>query len=134
MFENKGFSYIDVVIVISVLGLLAVAAIPRSFDKQVESISESYGEGAIKYIGSLHNSLAAHVEDHDMLGTKWVKDGKEIMTFLDKDREMPESMHYANNVWIDNESGLQWEFVPSSNKAPPRIRRLPPKPQPKISD
>ncbi len=134
MRTNKGFSYIELALIIAVLGLLAVVAIPRHVDAPRRSMSEFHEEASIKYVSSLHDSLAAHVEDHNMRGTKWVDNGEEIMAFLDEGLRMPASMQYANNVWIDNETGFKWKFMPAENKSTPRIKRLPPKSQQKISD
>jgi len=134
MRTNQGFPFIELGIAVAVLGLLAVVAVPRPIEKHHEGEADYYEKVSIKYMSSLHDRLASHVADHYTYGTEWVKDGKEIMAALDEEGAMPENMHYANNVWTDNESGIQWEFQPAKERSTPRIKRLPPKHQSKIWD
>ena len=123
MKRKKGFSFIELVMIIVILGILAVVAIPRHIDFQQEVQRESKEMAAIKYIGSLHDALATHVADHYLRGTEWVRAGEDVIVLLDEGIEMPPGMQYKNNTWIEPETGIQWEFIQATDISTPRIVR-----------
>ena len=123
MKRQKGFSLIELVMIIVILGILAVAAIPRHVDLRQESQRETKEMAAIKYAGYLHEALAVHVADHYLRGTEWVKSGEELIGLLEDSIEMPQGMIYKNNSWLEPETGIEWEFIQATKSSTPRIVR-----------
>ena len=123
MKSQKGFSLIELVMIIVILGILAVVAIPRHVDNRQEAYRETKEMAAIKYVGSLHDALAVHVADHYLRGTEWVETGEDVIKLLDEGIEMPPGMMYRNNTWIEPETGIEWKFLQATESSTPRIVR-----------
>ncbi|MEW6443847.1 MAG: prepilin-type N-terminal cleavage/methylation domain-containing protein [bacterium] len=116
MGKNKGFTLIELVMIIVILGILSVVAIPRYLNMQSEA-KEAAAKG---YIGALNSALTIHVADHYLRGTAWVADGAALMNLLESGSSMPSGMSYAANVWsVDDEE--TWQFVAATDTSPPLI-------------
>jgi type II secretory pathway pseudopilin PulG len=119
--ENWGLPFVTVLLI---LGLLSVVAIPRYMDLRRENQREAEEVAAHGYIRSLHSALTVHIANHHLTGAEWVEDGEALMALLEEGREMPPGMRYADNLWTDEKTGLQWELKKASGRLPPRIRRV----------
>lgn len=122
--EYRGFSVTQMVVIVIILGLLSVVAVPRFVDMRRDRQREAGEEAAHGYIRALHGVLTVQVANHYLRGAKWVEDGEELMEGLGQGWKMPRGMHYADNVWTDQKTGLQWQFHKASDRLPPRIRRV----------
>lgn len=125
--DTRGLQLITILII---LGLLSVVALPRYLDFRSDRQREVEEVAANSYIRALHSVLAVNVANHHLRGAAWVDDGEELMKLLEEGWEMPQGMHYADNVWIDEKTGLQWEFLKASSQLPPRLRRVEQRPPP----
>jgi len=115
---KNGFTLIEMVMVIVILGILAVVAVPRYTHTQAEQREEA----SEVYIGALQNALSAHIADHYLRKTPWVTSGEDVMRLLEhRDRRMPEDMTYAEGRWTLEKSGMAWKFSPATDSASPRI-------------
>ena len=115
---NKGFTLIELVIVIVILGILSVVAIPRYVNMQKEAQAAA-SEG---YIGALSSALTMHAADHYMRATAWVADGDATMKLLDEASSMPKGMTYSKNVWSMDGSKDTFEFKAATDTSPPDSR------------
>jgi type II secretory pathway pseudopilin PulG len=121
MADKRQFQLTTILII---LGLLSVVAIPRYMGTGREEQPEVQYGAAQSYIRALNNVLTAHTSNHYLRGEEWVEDGKELMELLAEGWKMPEGMRYVDNAWIDEKTGVRWEFSRASDQLPPRIRRV----------
>lgn len=116
---NKGFTLIELVMIIVILGILAVVAIPRYIDMQQEA-RQAAAEG---YIGALNSALTAHVADHYLRGTKWVDNGDKLMDLLEEGSAMPGGMSYNKGKWTVEGMDESFTFVKADDDSPPKIAK-----------
>jgi len=116
---NKGFTLIELVMVIVILGILSVVAIPRYINMQKEA-QVAAAEG---YVGALSSALTMHAADHYLRGTAWIADGDAAMKLLDDGSAMPKGMTYSKNVWSLDGSKDTFEFKAATDTSPPQIVR-----------
>lgn len=128
--EYKGFPLVQLMAILIVLGLLSVVAIPRYIDTQQDRHQEAREVAAHSYIRALHSVLTVNTANHYLRGTEWVENGEELMGLLEQGWKMPKGMRYADNVWIDERTGMKWEFTKASDRSPPRIKRVQQRPPP----
>ena len=114
---NKGFTLIELVMIIVILGILAVVAVPRYINMQTEAREAA----AESYIGALNSALSAHTADHYLRGTEWVADGTEAMDLLEEGSDMPDGMSHSNGTWTLEGSDKKWTFVKATDESAPRI-------------
>jgi len=127
--DSRGLQLLTILII---LALLSVVAIPRYMDFRSDRQREVEEAAAHSYIRALNSVLTVNSANHELRGAAWVHDGEELMELLGEGGKMPPGMRYADNVWIDEKTGLQWEFEESSNEMPPRIRRVQQRPPPEV--
>jgi len=122
MRDEKGFTMIELVMVIVILGVMSIVAIPKYIDMQKEALMAA-GDGCL---GAMQSALVIHQADHYLRGTPWVKNGQELMDkLMSESSEMPEGITYdsKSDRWImEGESGYV-QFYPADDKAgkPPRV-------------
>ncbi len=116
---NKGFTLIELVMIIVILGILSVVAIPRYINMQSEA-REASGEA---YIGALNSAISNHIADHYLRGTAYVKDAKEATALLEKNSKMPDGMTLKDTVWSVDGGSYKYTFVKAKDSDPPRIDR-----------
>ena len=114
MRSNRGFTLIELVMIIVILGILSVVAIPRYINMQ----SEAELAAAFGYIGALNSALTAHVADHHLTGAPWVSSGEAAMAFLEEGSETPKGLTYKKNVWTTSDLNEHWTFY-KANAPPP---------------
>jgi len=114
---NKGFTLIELVMIIVILGILAVVAIPRYINMQTEA-REAAAEA---YIGALNSALSSHTADHYVRDTAWVKNGDEAMDLLQEGSEMPDGLTFNNDTWTLEGSDKTWKFSKATDDSSPRI-------------
>jgi len=119
MVRKQGFTLIELVMILLVLVILSVVAVPRYINIQRE-IQES---GAQEFMCRLNSSLAAHIGDHYVQGTEWVKNGEELMGLIKGGPEMPEGMTYENDTWTVHSADMSWKFEAAKDPFPPGIVR-----------
>jgi hypothetical protein len=128
--EYMGSTMTQIVAILIALSLLSVVAIPRYMEEKRAREQEARVAEAHEFMRALHVALSLHVAGHYLRGTEWVRNGEELMELLEEGWAMPEGMRYSNNLWIDERTGVAWEFKASSDRLPPRIRRLEQRPPP----
>lgn len=119
---KKGFTLIELVMIIVILGILAVVAIPRYIDMH-ENALQSAGMGML---GGMQSALVIHIADHHLNGTAWVKNGNELMENLMEEMEIPEGLKYdaEKDRWFmeDQPEGYAQFYPADDDKGlPPRI-------------
>lgn len=123
--EVKVSTLIQIVTLLFALGLLSVVAATRYIDakrNQQQEVEEAEAHG---YLRALHGVLTKHTADHYLEGAEWVRNGEDLMGRLEEEGlAMPPGMRYAENRWIDERTGLTWEFQEAAGRLPPRIRRV----------
>ncbi len=122
--EYRSTALLQILAILIILGLLLVVAIPRFVDTRRDRLQEAEEAEAHSFMRALHGVLTVNTANHYLRGVKWVQNGETLMGLLEEDRAMPEGMRYADNVWTDKRTGLQWEFKGASGRLPPRIRRV----------
>jgi len=127
MADKRQFQLITILII---LGLLSVVAIPRYIGIGRDEQREAQEGAAHGYIRALNNVLTVHMSNHYLRGEEWVEDGEELMELLQEGWRMPEGMRYVDNAWIDEKTGVRWEFKQASDHLPPRIKRVEQQPTP----
>jgi MSHA pilin protein MshA len=119
MVRNQGFTLIELVMILLILVILSVVAVPRYINIQRE-VQES---GAQEFMCKLNSDLAAHIGEHYVKGTEWVKNGEELMGLSKEGPEMPEGMTYENDTWTLYGAGMSWKFQAAADPSPPGIVR-----------
>jgi len=114
---NKGFTLIELVMIIVILGILAVVAIPRYINMQTEA-REAASEA---YIGALNSALSSHTADHYVRGTDWVKSGTEATALLDGASELPDGLTLKDDEWSLEGSSKKWKFSKATDTTSPKI-------------
>ena len=114
---NKGFTLIELVMIIVILGILAVVAVPRYINMQTEAREAA----AESYIGALNSAMSAHTADHYVRGTDWVKNGDEAMELLEGGSEMPDGLSYKGGEWTLEGSDKKWKFSKATDDVAPKI-------------
>jgi len=120
MVRNRGFTLIELVMILFILGILSVVAVPRYVDMQ----REVQASGAQSFMCRLNGALAAHVSEHYVQGTEWVRSGEELMRLVKDGPGMPDGMTYENETWTVHGAGMIWRFEAASDGSAPRIVRL----------
>ncbi len=128
--EYPRSSLLQILAILIILGLLLVVAIPRFVENRRDRLQEAEESEAHGFIRTLHGLLTVNTANHYLRGVKWVEDGQALMEHLEEGRTMPEGMHYADNVWTDERTGLKWAFKQATGRLPPRIRRVEERPSP----
>lgn len=119
MIRKQGFTLIELVMILLVLGILSVVAVPRYINMQRE-VQEA---GAQEFMCALNSTLAAHIGEHYLQGTEWVKSGEELMKLTKEAPEMPEGMTYENDTWTLYVARMSWKLEAATDQSPPRIVR-----------
>jgi len=119
MVRNRGFTLIELLMILLVLVILSVVAVPRYINIQRE-VQEA---GAQEFMCKLNSALAAHIGEHYVKGTEWVKNGEELMGLSKEGPEMPEGMTYENDTWTVYGAGMSWKFEAAADPSPPSIVR-----------
>lgn len=119
---NKGFTLIELVMIIVILGILSVVAIPRYIDMQKEA-QQAAAEG---YIGAVSSALTTHVADHYLRDTKWVANAKAATALLEAGSTMPEGMKLKGDTWTVDGMDEQFKFQAATDTTPPAIVRFTP--------
>ena len=119
MVRNRGFTLIELVMILLILVILSVVAVPRYINIQRE-VQES---SAQEFMCKLNSALAAHIGEHYVQGTEWVKNGEELMGFSKEGPEMPEGMTYENDTWTLYGAKMSWKLEAATDQSPPRIVR-----------
>lgn len=123
MRKNRGFTLIELVMIIVILGILTVVAIPKYIDMRERAL-QSAGMGIV---GAMQSALSAHIADHHLRGTEWVKNGKQVMEQLLEDGfEVPDGLKYdeKKDRWFMEEYPEGYaQFYPADDEKglPPRI-------------
>ncbi len=130
----KETTLLQIVAILIVLGLLSVVAIPRYIETKKDRQREAEEAQTHGYIRALHSVLTLNTANHYLRGVEWVEDGEKLMGLLEEGWAMPQGMRYTDNVWIDERTGLTWEFKEASDQLPPRIRRTERRPPPETWD
>jgi prepilin-type N-terminal cleavage/methylation domain-containing protein len=120
MVRNRGFTLIELVMILLILVVLSVVAVPRYINMQRE-VQES---GAQEFMCNLNSDLAAHISEHYVKGTEWVKNGEELMGLGKEGPEMPEGMTYENDTWTVCGAGMSWKFEAAADPSPRGIVRV----------
>lgn len=111
---NRGFTLIELVMIIVILGILSVVAIPRYINMEQEARQAA----ALGYLGALESALSIHVADHYLRDTKWVGNGQQAMdNLMESGSEMPDGMEYnaRNDRWtLEGEDGYA-QFVKAND-------------------
>lgn len=128
--EYRGIPLIQLIAILVILGLLSVVAIPRYIDTRNDRHQEAREVAAHSYMRALHSALTVNTANHYLRGAEWVDDGEKLMGLLEEGWKMPQGMHYHDNVWIDEKTGMKWEFNKASQRLPPRIKRVQQRPPP----
>ena len=129
--DSRGLQLLTLLII---LGLLSVVAIPRYMDFRRDRQREAEEVAAHSYIRALNSVLTVNVANHYLRGAAWVDNGEDLMELLGEEGKMPRGMRFVDNVWIDEKTGVQWEFEKASKQLPPRIRRVQQRPPPEAWD
>ena len=119
MARNRGFTLVELVMILLVLIILSVVAVPRYIDIQ-RQVQEA---GAQAFMCGLNSALAAHIGEHYVKGTEWVENGEELMGLMKEGPEMPEGMTYENDTWTVNGAEMSWKFEAAADPSPPGIVR-----------
>ena len=119
MVRNQGFTLIELLMILLVLVILSGVAVPRYINIQRE-VQES---GAQEFMCGLNAALAAHIGEHYVQGTEWVRNGEELMGLIKEGPEMPEGMTYENDTWTVYGAGMCWKFEAAADRSPPGILR-----------
>ena len=119
MVRSRGFTLIELLMILLILTVLSVVAVPRYINIQRE-VQES---GAQEFMCRLNGALAAHIGEHYVQGTEWVKNGEELMGLIKEGAAMPEGMIYENDTWTVPGAGMSWEFRAAADPSPPGIVR-----------
>lgn len=119
MVRKQGFTLIELVMILLVLVILSVVAVPRYIHIQRE-VQEA---GAQEFMCSLNGALAAHIGEHYVQGTAWVKNGEELMRLVKEGPGMPEGMTYENDTWTLHGANMSWKFETATEESPPGIMR-----------
>ena len=119
MVRNQGFTLIELLMILLVLVILSIVAVPRYINIQRE-VQES---SAQEFMCKLNSALAAHIGEHYVQGTEWVKNGEELMGLIKEGREVPEGMTYENDTWTVHGADMSWKFEAAADPSPPGIVR-----------
>lgn len=119
MARKQGFTLIELVMILLILVILSVVAVPRYINIQRE-VQEA---GAQEFMCTLNSTLAAHIDEHYVQGTEWVKSGEELMSLIKDAPAMPEGMTYENDTWTVHGAKMSWKFEGATQQAAPRIVR-----------
>ena len=119
MVRNRGFTLIELLMILLVLVILSVVAVPRYINIQRE-VQEA---GAQEFMCKLNSALAAHIGEHYVKGTEWVKNGEELMGLIKDGPGMPEGMTYESDTWTVYGADVSWRFEPADGRSPPSILR-----------
>ena len=117
--RNQGFTLIELLMILLILVILSVVAVPRYINIQKEVQEAS----AQEFMCGLNGVLAAHIGEHYVQGTEWVKNGEELMGLIKEGAEMPEGMTYENDTWTVYGADMSWQFQAAADRSPPSIVR-----------
>jgi prepilin-type N-terminal cleavage/methylation domain-containing protein len=117
MHGNKGFTLIELVMVIVILGILSVVAVPRYINMQTEARQAA----AEAYIGALNSAMSSHTADHYVRNTPWVANGQAAMDLMDGASELPDGLTYSNNAWSLEGTDKKWTFNAATATVAPKI-------------
>ena len=120
MVQKQGFTLIELVMILLILVILSVVAVPRYINIQREVQEAS----ALEFMYRLNGALAAHISEHYVQGTEWVKNGEELMGLIKDGHRMPEGMTFKNDAWVVHGAGLSWRFEAAEDLSPPGIVRV----------
>jgi len=123
MRDRRGFTLIELVMIIVILGLLAIVAVPRYIDLRERAL-QSAGLGCVS---AMQSALSLHIADHHLKGTPWVKSGQQLMDeLMEESSEVPEGVVYdaQKDRWFLKEQPDHYaQFLPADDAQglPPRI-------------